>query len=105
MTFGDMMKKHIGILTIIAGVLFIYPLSNILAPWLSRIINSASYPPGNGDALNVTDAYRGFHICSTIAIIMIAVGIFIEIHSYRKRNKTPNHPLLGTSRGRADPKR
>lgn len=91
------MKKHIGKLIVLFGILMLYPLSSIMAPWITRILFSHRMPDGQIVILDVNSGIKGLSVCLGAGLILVVIGILIEVSRAleNRKNGNPNKAPLG----------
>jgi hypothetical protein len=92
------MKRHIGKLIALFGILMLYPLSGILAPWITRMLFSYRMPDGKIVILNINAGLNGFLVCLAIGGLLLFTGVLIEVLQALKnrQNRNPNTASHGT---------
>ncbi len=89
------MKKHVGKLICALGVLMLYPMSGVLAPWITRTFFSYHMPDGRVVVLNANAGFKGFTVCLTAGALVILIGITVEVLRLIKNRKiNPNEALV-----------
>lgn len=89
------MKKHIGKLIVLFGILMFYPLSSILAPWMTRMFFSHRMPDGQIVIVNVSAGIKGLCVCLGAGLILVVTGILIEVSRalVNRKSRNPNTNL------------
>lgn len=92
------MKRHIGKLICAPGILMLYPMSGVLAPWVTRTFFSHQMPDGQIVILNVNAGIKGFTVCLTAGALVLLAGIAVEVLRVMRNRKThPNEASHGTT--------
>jgi hypothetical protein len=85
------MKRHIGKLIGLLGILMLYPLSGVLAPWVTRTFFSQRMPDGQSVVMNLNAGVKGVTVCLFAGALVLLVGIAIEVVQFvRRRERNPN---------------
>jgi hypothetical protein len=92
------MKRRAGKLICALGILMLYPLSGVLAPWVTRTLFSHKMPDGQIVILNVNAGVKGLTVCLAAGILVLLIGIAVEILQLMKTRKiNPNEAPHGTT--------
>lgn len=73
------MKRHIGKIIGVVGILLVYPLSALIGPTISRVFFPTPMLDGKPVIINIVDTVRGEALCVLLGFIMMMTGVVIEI--------------------------
>jgi hypothetical protein len=90
------MKKHIGKIIGIAGVLLMFPGSKFIGPWITHTFFTHRMPDGERVILSVGDAITGYAICGFAGFLVLVIGTTIEVVQAFKMRK-PTEQSAGVS--------
>lgn len=84
------MGKHIGRLIALFGLLVLYPLSGIVAPWVTRLFFSHRMPDGQIVILNLNAGVKGLNVCLGAGLVLLVTGILVEVSRALKHRENGN---------------